>query len=72
LSAARQLGYAVDRAEGLQGIHCVAAPILDARSTIRAAVTIMASVSRLPDEAFRTASEHRIAVARAIEATLQA
>lgn len=72
LADARRLGYAVDRAEGLEGIHCVAAPILDARGGILAAVTIMAPVSRLPEERFAEAAEACTAAARAIEATLQA
>lgn len=72
LSTAHRLGYTVDRAEGLEGIHCVAAPILDARGTILAAVTIMAPVSRLTEETFPAAGEQCIAAARAIEATLQA
>ena len=72
LAAARRLGYTVDRAEGLEGIHCVAAPILDAHGAILAAVTIMAPVSRLPEENFPAAGEQCIAAARAIEAMLQA
>jgi DNA-binding IclR family transcriptional regulator len=72
LAAARGRGYTVDRAEGLEGIHCVAAPILDAHGAILAAVTIMAPVSRLPEEKFPAAGEQCIAAARAIEAMLQA
>jgi len=72
LATARQLGYTVDRAEGLEGIHCVAAPIFDARCTILAAVTIMAPISRLTDEKFPVVGEQCIAAARAIEAMLQA
>ncbi|NBW96845.1 MAG: IclR family transcriptional regulator [Planctomycetia bacterium] len=71
LASARQLGYTVDRAEGLEGIHCVAAPILDARGALLAAVTIMAPVSRLPEEKLAAAGEQCIDAARAIEATLQ-
>ena len=72
LAAARRLGYTVDRAEGLEGIHCVAAPILDARAAILAAVTIMAPVSRLPEERFPAAGGQCAAAAREIEATLHA
>jgi DNA-binding IclR family transcriptional regulator len=70
LTAARPLGYTVDRAEGLEGIHCVAAPILDPHGHVLAAVTIMAPVSRLPEDAFPTAGAHCIAAARAIAAAL--
>lgn len=70
LASARQLGYTVDRAEGLEGIHCVAAPILDARGALLAAVTIMAPVSRLPEEKLAAAGEQCIDAARAIEAML--
>jgi IclR family acetate operon transcriptional repressor len=72
LAAARQLGYTVDRAEGLEGIHCVAAPILDNHGAVLAAVTIMAPVSRLSEENFPTAGGQCIAAAREIEGTLQA
>jgi IclR family acetate operon transcriptional repressor len=67
LEASRARGYAIDRAEGLEGIHCVAAPILDVHGVPLAAVTIMAPVSRLPETAFAAAGAHCIAAARAIE-----
>jgi IclR family acetate operon transcriptional repressor len=72
LAAARGRGYAVDRAEGLEGIHCVAAPILDVHGAVLAAVTIMAPVSRLTEEKFPPAGAQCIVAAREIEATLQA
>jgi DNA-binding IclR family transcriptional regulator len=72
LTAARPLGYTVDRAEGLEGIHCVAAPILDPHGHVLAAVTIMAPVSRLPEDAFPTAGARCIAAARAIAIALDA
>lgn len=71
LKASRARGYTVDRAEGLEGIHCVAAPILDPHGTPLAAVTIMAPVSRLPESLFLALGEKCIAAARAIEAALQ-
>lgn len=70
LEAARERGFAVDRAEGLEGIHCVAAPILDRRGSPLAAVTIMAPVSRLPETAFPAAACHVLQAAAAISATL--
>jgi len=72
LAASRARGYAVDRAEGLEGIHCVAAPILDLHGTPLAAVTIMAPVSRMPVDRFPALGEQCITAARAIEAALQA
>jgi IclR family acetate operon transcriptional repressor len=72
LAAARRLGYSVDRAEGLEGIHCVAAPILDLHGGVLAAVTIMAPVSRLPERSFPAAGEQCIATARQIEGMLSA
>jgi DNA-binding IclR family transcriptional regulator len=67
LEMSRARGYAIDRAEGLEGIHCVAAPILDVHGVPLAAVTIMAPVSRLPETAFAAAGAHCIAAARLIE-----
>lgn len=72
LAASRTLGYTVDRAEGLEGIHCVAAPILDLHGAVLATVTIMAPVSRLPEEKFPAAGEQCIAAAQTIEAALRA
>ena len=67
LEASRSRGYTVDRAEGLAGIHCVAAPILDVHGRPLAAVTIMAPVSRLPETAFAESARHCIETARRIE-----
>jgi DNA-binding IclR family transcriptional regulator len=71
LAASRSRGYTVERAAGLEGIHCVAAPILDPHGSVIAAVTIMAPVSRLPEAIFPTLGETCIAAARAIESALQ-
>jgi len=71
LVASRARGYTVDRAEGLEGIHCVAAPILDLHGTPLAAVTIMAPVSRMSVDRFPSLGEQCITAARAIEAALQ-
>ncbi len=71
LEASRVRGYSVDRAEGLEGIHCVAAPILDPHGGIIAAVTIMAPASRMPVDRFPALGEQCITAARAIEAALQ-
>jgi IclR family acetate operon transcriptional repressor len=71
LAASRARGYTVDRAEGLDGIHCVAAPILDLHGTPLAAVTIMAPVSRMPVDRFPALGEQCITAAQAIESALQ-
>ncbi|NCA11705.1 IclR family transcriptional regulator [bacterium] len=72
LAAARRLGFTIDRAEGLEGIHCVAAPILDVHGAVLAAVTIMAPVSRLPEDRFPAVGGQCVATAREIEIMLQA
>ena len=70
LTRSRDRGYTVDLAEGNEGIHCVAAPVLDPYSQPVAAVTIMAPVSRLGDETIPTAAIACKAAAAAIEAAL--
>ncbi len=70
LARSRDRGYTVDLAEGNEGIHCVAAPILDPYGQPIAAVTIMAPVSRLGDETIPTAAVTCKAAAAAIEAAL--
>ncbi|MBU6302504.1 MAG: IclR family transcriptional regulator [Verrucomicrobia bacterium] len=48
----RRLGYAVDRAEGVEGIHCVAAPVFDHYRQPIGAITVMAPINRMPEEEF--------------------
>ena len=71
LEAARARGYAVDRAEGIDGIHCVAAPVLDPHGHPLAAVTVMAPVSRLPEGSFAPRGDLCIRAAREIAAALE-
>jgi len=52
LAAIRQQGYALDRAEGMEGIHCVAAPILDRYGVAVAAITIAGPASRVREDEF--------------------
>jgi DNA-binding IclR family transcriptional regulator len=52
LLAARQNGYAVDRAEHFEGIHCVAAAILDRLGHPVAAITIAGPSARIEAERF--------------------
>lgn len=52
LAKARKRGFATDLAEGLEGIHCVAAPVLDEYRYPVAAITLMAPSFRLHREQF--------------------
>lgn len=61
----RSLGYAVDRAEGLVGVHCVAAPILDRQGFAVAAITISGPESRVPESEFPKIGKLVIAAAAA-------
>ncbi|MEQ8837173.1 MAG: IclR family transcriptional regulator, partial [Lacipirellulaceae bacterium] len=47
IKAIRRRGYAIDDGEGLEGIRCVAAPILDGNACTAGAITIAAPASRL-------------------------
>lgn len=53
LEKIRASGFAVDRAEGLAGIHCVAAPILDRHGVAVGAITIAGPSSRIPEDEFQ-------------------
>jgi len=63
-------GYAIDRGEGIEGIHCVAAPILDPRGEPVAALTVMAPAARLPEPRFAAVAERCIRSAREIAGQL--
>ncbi len=52
LADIRARGYSIDLAEGLAGIHCVGAAVLNAYEYPVAAVTVMAPIFRLPPEQF--------------------
>lgn len=54
LERIREVGFAVDRAEGLAGIHCVAAPIVDRHGTAVGAITIAGPSARIPDDEFES------------------
>lgn len=66
LAKTRQRGYAIDLAEGLEGIHCAAAVILDDYAYPVAAITVMAPAFRLKPERF---AEMGRACAEAAETT---
>jgi len=48
----RRLGYGVDRAEGYEGVHCVAAPIFDATGQPVAAINVTGPAIRILRSAF--------------------
>jgi DNA-binding IclR family transcriptional regulator len=48
----RQVGFAEDWEEGIEGIRCVAAPILDVYQRPAGALTVMSPVKRLPQKRF--------------------
>lgn len=64
-------GYAVDRAEGIEGIHCVAAVIRDQYATPLAAITVMAPMTRLPEQLFASYGEKCKKAASSIEYRLR-
>ncbi|MDB5384727.1 MAG: IclR family transcriptional regulator [Planctomycetaceae bacterium] len=54
LERIRNQGYAVDRAEGLEGIHCVAAPVLDRHGSAVGSITIAGPSARIPEDEFES------------------
>ena len=52
LADIRERGYSTDRSEGLEGIHCVAAPIFNNYQYPVAAITMMAPTFRMSEEQF--------------------
>ena len=52
LQRIRQRGYAEDWGEGIEGIRCVAAPILDAWQRPVGALTVMSPSKRMPHKRF--------------------
>lgn len=72
LATVRGRGYAIDREEGLLGIRCVAAPILDTWSQPIAAITVMAPAKRLPQKRMPEVGRWCIAAAARITREWQA
>lgn len=72
LETIRLVGYAVDRAEGIEGIHCVAVPIFNEYREPVAAITVMAPLTRMPEEMFSSLGKFCRQTAREIESKLQA
>lgn len=50
LEKTQATGYATDRAEGIEGIHCVAVVLADAYGQPVGAITVMAPIARMPEE----------------------
>ena len=67
----RRAGYAVDRSEGMEGIHCVGAAILDRRGYPIGGVTVIGPAFRLRESQFREAgrrcADAAAGIARRIE-----
>lgn len=72
LDVVRTRGYATDEAEGLEGIHCVGAAVLDDLGNPVAAVTAMAPAFRLPPEAFGGLGQACVEAAQQIREALLA
>ncbi len=52
LVTVRSRGYAIDRGEALEGVHCVAAPVRDRRGRALAAITVTGPAQRMPERGF--------------------
>jgi DNA-binding IclR family transcriptional regulator len=63
LAVVRDLGYAIDRAEHFDGIHCIAAPLCDAHGAPFAAITIAGPATRIPEVRFAVWGEQIAAAA---------
>ena len=57
LAEVRRSGFAVDRGEALDGVHCVASPILDHQGFPVAALTVTGPADRIPISAFSRLGE---------------
>ena len=66
----RDLGYAVDRAEGREGLHCVAAPIFDRTGLVVGTICASAPSEQLPQCDFKRRAASTVAAAAAVSAKL--
>jgi DNA-binding IclR family transcriptional regulator len=71
LSKTRQRGYAIELAEGLEGIHCIAASVLDDYAYPIAAITIMAPAFRLKRDRFTAIGQACLSAAHQIQDRLR-
>lgn len=72
LVSTRERGFSLDRAEGMEGIHCVGAVVLDSNHFPVAAVTVIGPSFRLKESHFETVGRHCIVAATAIRERLLA
>ncbi|MBL9142477.1 MAG: IclR family transcriptional regulator [Verrucomicrobiaceae bacterium] len=72
LAAIRERGYSLDRAEGMEGIHCVGAVVLDGNDFPVAAVTVIGPSFRLTESTFIGIGKRCISAAIAIRQRLLA
>lgn len=72
LAAIRERGYSLDLAEGMEGIHCVGAVVLDGNDFPIAAVTVIGPSFRLTEASFATIGRRCIAAANTIRQRLLA
>ena len=66
----RQNGYALDDEEKELGIRCVAAPVLDRRNEIVAAISVSGAAQRLTDERLPTLARLVVEAARQLSAEI--
>lgn len=52
LANIRERGYAIDRAERVEGMRCIAAPIKDREDQVLAAISVSVPMSRMSDDQF--------------------
>jgi DNA-binding IclR family transcriptional regulator len=70
LARVREQGYATDRGEGLDGCHCVAAPVVDHRGYPLAAIWVSGPAHRLGEPMFPEVARLVIEYARRISQRL--
>lgn len=70
LEAIRELGYATDAEEGMEGVNCVAAPVFNSFGEVAAAVWISGPSGRLVRDGFAEAAEEVVGAADAVSARL--
>jgi IclR family acetate operon transcriptional repressor len=63
-------GYAIDEAEYVEGVRCMAAPIRDKDETVIASIGISAPIARLPRERYSTCAKQVVRIAQEISGTL--
>jgi len=66
----RSTGHAVDRAEGIEGIHCIAVALADVYGQPVGAITVMAPAARMPEDEFARYAEKCLTAKQEIEQKL--